>query len=198
MIRSTAPFKQGEDVVPSARADGTRNRTRVLSVAALVFATEGTDASLREIARRADIGIGTLYRHFPNRDALIYALVQEEFERLRAEAEVLTDAEDPRQALLDWLIDFAGASRLYPGLPQSVIAAIGDPESELHAAAAAAHVTSAKLLARAQTSGVVRTDVRIEELLALVVGIAWAHEQTPSTKNLTSRLLTLAFEGLGL
>jgi AcrR family transcriptional regulator len=178
------------------RADGMRNRTRLLEVAATAFAAGGTDSSLREIARLANVGIGTVYRHFPTREALVSALVQDQFDRLRTDGEHLLGSEHPLQALTDWLVEFAAASRIYPGLPDSVIAAINDRESDLHAAAEATHVTAAALLARAQASDLVRQDLAVSELLALVVGIAWADERSPTAHDLTRRLLGLAFEGL--
>jgi len=178
------------------RADGQRNRARLLEVAATAFAAGGTESSLREIARLAGVGIGTVYRHFPTREALVSALVRDQFDRLRTDGEALLASDNPRVALTDWLLEFAGASRIYPGLPESVIAAINDRDSELHAAAEATHATASALLKRAQVADLVRRDLAVSELLALVVGIAWADEQSPTAHDLTRRLLGLAFEGL--
>src|SRR5216683_1164509 len=86
------------------RADARRNYERLLSAAAAAFATRGADdVSLEEIARRAGVGIGTLYRHFPTRQALLEAVYRDQVEALRARADELAEAESPGDALAEWL-----------------------------------------------------------------------------------------------
>ncbi|MFE3452830.1 TetR/AcrR family transcriptional regulator [Nonomuraea sp. NPDC059194] len=177
------------------RADARRNREHLLDVAGEVFAEQGTDASLREVARRAGVGIGTLYRHFPTREALLEALTRASFESMRERADELLTSPSPRQALLEWLRVFAVRSTTYRGLPESVMAALRQEGSELHASCEGMRTAGGRLLTRAQEAGEVRPEVTGAELLALVAGIAWAVEQSPGRDDLMDRLLTLAANG---
>src|SRR5688572_32472849 len=106
------------------RSDARRNYDHLIAVARATFAENGTEASLREVARRAGVGIGTLYRHFPTREALLEALLGDGFEALRAEAVTSLDAPDPGEALAEWLRAFGIASTRYEGLPASVMEAL--------------------------------------------------------------------------
>ncbi|MER5426751.1 TetR/AcrR family transcriptional regulator [Streptosporangium roseum] len=181
---------------PAMRADARRNRERVLTAARTVFSEQGTDASLRDVARRAEVGIGTLYRHFPTREALLEALVGHGFDRLNSTARELLTAASPADALVSWLRDFAAGTTTYHGLPASVMAAVQDEGSRLHASCAAMRTAGARLLARAQEAGSVRPDVTVEELLTLAAAIAWASEQSRGRTDLTDRLLSLTVQGI--
>ena len=185
------------------RADARRNQQRLLATAAEVFAERGTDASLEEVARRAQVGIGTLYRHFPTRDALVEALLHDRFVRLRDRATELRASptagaagSGPLAALGDWLAEFAEAASVYRGLPASVMATMCDQTSELHAACQAVRDAGADLLRDAQRAGAVRADARAADLLALVNAIAWIAEQSPPDPGRTDRLLRLVLAGL--
>src|ERR1700677_1307593 len=124
-------------MVEQMRADARRNYDVLLSVAAQCFAEQGTDASLRDVARKAGVGIGTLYRHFPTREALLEAVLGSRFDRLRERAdELAATASSPQQALGDWLAEFAAGSVTYRGLPNEVMSALHDRESPLHASCA--------------------------------------------------------------
>ncbi|MEQ4206287.1 helix-turn-helix domain-containing protein [Actinopolymorpha sp. B9G3] len=178
------------------RADARRNYERLLAVARDVFAEHGTDASLRDVARRAGVGIGTLYRRFPTRESLLEAIVRDGFDNLRTSAQELLGAQLPRDALLTWLRQLAAGSATFRGLPESVMAALHDEDSELHASCQAMRTAGAQLLDRAQRSGAVRADVTADELLALAAGVAWVSKQSPGGAALVDRLLTLANDGL--
>ncbi|KAA2266972.1 TetR/AcrR family transcriptional regulator [Solihabitans fulvus] len=181
---------------PAMRADARRNYERVLAAARAVFAVHGTEASLRDVARTAGVGIGTLYRHFPTREALLEALLRNEFEQLSAKADGLLADPSPDAALVSWLRDFATGSTTYQGLPASVLAALHDDGSELHAACLAMREVGARLLARAQEAGTIRADLDIGELFALTAALAWVNEQVPGEADVTDRFLTLVMEGL--
>ncbi|WP_309111514.1 helix-turn-helix domain-containing protein [Saccharothrix sp.] len=174
------------------RADARRNHDLIVSVAAEAFAEHGVDTSLRDIARRAGVGIGTLYRHFPTREALVEALLRQRFDRLRARAEELAD-QPPAEALARWLTDVATGSATYRGLPESVLAALRDETSELHGSCVAMRAAGAELLARAQEEGLVAAGVTPEEVLALAAGLAWAGDRSGIA---VERLLALALDGL--
>ncbi|CAI7974236.1 MULTISPECIES: TetR/AcrR family transcriptional regulator [unclassified Parafrankia] len=180
----------------SPRADARRNYELILDVARDVFAEHGIDASLRDIARRAGVGIGTLYRHFPTREALLEALLGRGFDGLRARAESLLAAPRPRDALLTWLGEVATGSAVYQGLPASILAALEDESSALHGSCAAMRAAGAGLLERAARTGAVRGDITIDDLLAFVAAIAWASEQSSDPSGRAERLLSMMICGL--
>jgi len=178
------------------RADARRNYDLLLNEARAAFAEHGTEASLRDVARRAGVGIGTLYRHFPTREALLEALLRSNFDALRGQADELLAADEAREALLSWLMRLATGSTAYRGLPESVMAALRDEGSQLHDSCVAMRAAGGRLLSRAQAAGEVRADVTADELLALAAGVAWASEQSGGPADLIRRLLSLAMEGL--
>lgn len=179
------------------RADARRNYERLLTEARLAFAEHGTDASLEEIARRCGVGIGTLYRHFPTRDALVEAVVGEQFDALTARAGELHAAADPLAALREWLRAFIGALGRYRGLTAAVLSTLQDETSELHASCEAMRRAGATLLAQAQGAGQARPDVDAVELFALAAGVAWADEQfRAADRGRVERLLDLLMEGV--
>ena len=181
--------------IDQLRADARDNRARLLATARTVLAEQGVDASLRDVARRAGVGIGTLYRHFPNRDALLQALFGDTLDGLAAHAQELLTAPAPGEALVSWLERFATGSTRYRGLPSSVLAAVHDEGSDLHGACQRMNASAAALLARAQQAGEVRAGVTINDLCALVAGIALASEYVPGQPDLKSRLIALCAGG---
>ncbi len=170
------------------RADARRNYDHVLAVAREVLTEEGAEASLRNVARRADVGMGTLYRHFPTREALLEALLHGTFGELEAQADELESAADPAQALLVWFRDCVAATHEYRGVLTPMMAAIEDPESALHASCVALRAAGARLLARAQEAGVARPDLDGTDLFALIAALAWLHDQ-PATTTRADHLL---------
>lgn len=183
-------------VVAEPRADARRNRERILEVARVVVREQGTQASLRDVARRAEVGLGTLYRHFPSRDALLDTLMRRRFEHLTARAAALAERAEPGAALSEWLIEFAYGAGVYRDLPASIMATIGDPGSPLHGSCEAMRQAAAGLLTAAQRAGVIRADLTAAELFALVTAIAWTAEQAPDLEDRRERLLRLVTEGL--
>ncbi|QYN19319.1 TetR/AcrR family transcriptional regulator [Amycolatopsis sp. DSM 110486] len=177
-----------------------RNRELLLAAAREAFADQGTDASLRDVARRAGVGIGTLYRHFPTRAALLESLLDSNFAALRARAESLASTPDlaAHDALLTWLNEMATGVRTYLGLPESIMAALADEDSALHASCAAMRSSAGQLLARAQETGRVRADVTVYEVISLALGLAWAAQQPGGTSDLVERLLSTAMHGLAV
>lgn len=115
------------------RADARKNRDHLLAVAGGVITEQGAEASLRDIARRADVGLATLLRHFPTREALLDALLRTSFDELTAQADVLETSSAPDDALVLWLRDFVACAHNYRGAVASMMTAIEDPESALHA-----------------------------------------------------------------
>ncbi|CAM5262865.1 TetR family transcriptional regulator [Streptomyces spiroverticillatus] len=182
------------------RADARRNYEKLLTEARAAFAEHGTDASLEEVARRAGVGIGTLYRHFPTRHALLSAVFQGAVDELLTRAHELTRATDPCGALVTWLRAIITHASEYRGLARALMSASGtteaDPNSPLTSCSTPMREAGTTLLARAQQSGTVRPDVPIRDLMQLTNAIALAAEQSPDDPQLADRLLSLAVRGL--
>ena len=98
------------------RADARKNHDHLLTVAGAVITEQGADASLRDIARRAGVGLGTLFRHFPTREALLEALLRTSFDELTAKADTLETSSSPDDALVSWLRDFVACAHNYRGV----------------------------------------------------------------------------------
>ncbi|WP_138897613.1 TetR/AcrR family transcriptional regulator [Streptomyces chryseus] len=178
------------------RADARRNYARVLAEARTAFAEHGTDASLEDVARRAGVGIGTLYRHFPTRHALMSAVFQGAVEELLARSRELADSDAPCSALVTWLRDIITHAGEYRGLARALMSASRDESSALARCSTPMNAAGERLLVRAQRSGAVRPDVSIGDLMQLTNAIALAAEQAPDDPELADRLLTLTLKGL--
>ncbi|MER6058091.1 TetR/AcrR family transcriptional regulator [Streptomyces albidoflavus] len=178
------------------RADARRNRERLLVEARRAFAAHGTDTSLEEIARRAGVGIGTLYRHFPHREALLSAVFADAVGELLERARVLLEAERPCAALVEWLRSLITHASEYQGLSGALMSASGGTGSELSRCSDPMRDAGAALLGRAQEAGVVRPDISIGDLLQLTNAIALAAEATPDEPELADRLLSLTLRGI--
>lgn len=188
--------RAGEPPV-AKRADAVRNRERVLAAAREVFADSGPEASLNEIARRAGVGPGTLYRHFPSRQALLAAVIQDRVDALCAHADRLTapgpDRPAPDAALAEWLAAFLAHARLNQGIGAAAMAAHDqDFGADCHRRIFSA---AASVLARAQREGTARADVPVHDVVRLVVGIALTDAQAHDEAQ-PDRLLALALDAL--
>lgn len=159
------------------RADARKNYDHLLAIAREVVTEQGAEASLRDIARRAGVGLGTLYRHFPTREALLEALLRASFDGLTTEAGELETSTRPDEALVSWLRDAVAMAHNYRGVVASMAAAIADPDSALHASCVTMRAAGTRLLARAQAEGVARADVDGADLFALVGALAWLGDQ---------------------
>lgn len=159
------------------RADAQKNYDHLLSIARDVFTEQGVDASLRDVARRAGVGLGTLYRHFPTREVLLEALLRTSFDELTAKAKERETSNLPAEALVSWLRDVVTIAHSPRGVVASMAAAIADENSALHASCVTMRAAGARLLARAQAAGLARRDVEGADLFALVGALAWIHDQ---------------------
>jgi AcrR family transcriptional regulator len=178
------------------RADARRNRERLLVAADLVFAEQGVGASTEEVARRAEVGIGTVFRHFPTKESLLEAVFVARLRGLAETAEKLSLAEDAGPAFfafLDAVLDQSGAKKAFSealaGAGVDVVAAAAPVKVALHQAGAI-------LLARAQRSGAVRPDLTADELMALLVGLARTAEHTAHDPALRARTVGVLVDGL--
>lgn len=159
------------------RADAKKNYHHLLVVARTVVTEQGADASLRDVARRAGVGLGTLYRHFPTREALLEALLRASFDELAAQAAKLELSASALDALASWLRDCVAVAHEYRGVTELMMAAIEDTESALHASCVTMRAAGTRLLTRAQASGAARTDIDGTDLFALVGALAWLSDQ---------------------
>jgi AcrR family transcriptional regulator len=159
------------------RADAQKNYDHLLAVARDVFTEHGADASLRDLARRAGVGLGTLYRHFPTREALLEALLRSSFDTLTAKAGELETSDSADDALVLWLRETIAVTHSHRGVITSMMAAIADPNSALHASCVTMRASGARILARAQAEGLARDDIDGADLFALVGALAWLNDQ---------------------
>jgi AcrR family transcriptional regulator len=179
------------------RADARRNAARVLEAAREVFGESGSEASLEEIARRAGVGIGTLYRHFPTRDALVEAVFRDTLDAATSRGEEMLTSDDPAAALSTWLREQMRQSSACRGLAaEAMIMMLDDQGCGASNACDALHDIGARLLQRAQRSGTVRADTEIDDLLRLVNAIGLATEDAPDRVGQSDRLFDLMMQGL--
>ena len=165
------------------RADARKNYSHLLAVASAVVSEQGAEASLRDIARRADVGLATLYRHFPTREALLEALLHARFDELTQTAAELEASASPDEALLSWFREAMAFTHTYGGVFEVLAVALADAESALHASCAGVRSAGAQLLERAQAAGLARTDIDGTDLLALIAALGWLSEQPPFTSR---------------
>ena len=175
------------------RADARRNYDKVLAAAREAFAEGGESTALEEIARRAGVGIGTLYRNFPNRQALLETLYLEEVEGICRMAEEQRESADPWEALTSWFERFIG----YIATKQALAAELTnylDRDAQLFKSSRAALWAAGEpLLTRAKEAGVVRPDAEIGDVMLLVMGIAKIPSADPSQ---TTHIVRMALDGL--
>jgi AcrR family transcriptional regulator len=178
------------------RADAQRNRQRVLDVAEAVFAEQGLDVPIDEIARRAELGIGTLYRHFPTKEALFAAIVVGRVERATLHAVELARTEPAGEMFFGFLsyLLAQGVSK------KDFVDALAGAGVDLHRVAApskrAFRAAFGKLLMRARATGAVRDDVTLDDVLALVAGLFTAIERHPGPARTRDHLLAILCDGL--
>lgn len=173
------------------RADALRNYEKLVAAAREAFTERDRSASLEDIARRAGVGIGTLYRNFPTRGDLVEAVYVEEVEALAASATELADRE-PWEALSAWLRNVVGYVATKQALMDELFALDRDAQVFV-ACRGALFDAGGPLLARAQQAGIVRSDVEIGEVIKIVAGIAKIPADDPAD---IERLLTVALDGL--
>jgi AcrR family transcriptional regulator len=178
------------------RADAVRNRERVLEAAKAVFSAGGSDASLEAVARHAGVGIGTLYRHFPTREALFEAVYRREVEQLAVLAEQLqADRVAPVEALRRWLrsnVEFVATKK---GMSAALaLAAYSSSELTAYSWDRLTKAVGA-LLRRAVAAGEIRADLGPEDLLRALIGMCYLHNQ-PGWQASVMRLLDVLVDGL--
>jgi len=177
------------------RADARRNREKLLAAAVGLFAERGTEGSLEEVAKRAGVGIGTLYRHFPTRDALVEAAYRNEVAQLRAAADELLAELPPDRALEAWMrrfVDYGSAKR---GM-RDALQSIAGGGSDLFADTRAQVVEAVAVLLKAgAAAGTLRADVEPEDVLR-AMGAIWLVAGDEHWADDATRVLRLVLDGL--
>jgi len=177
------------------RADAQRNRERLLEVAAQALSQDGPDVPLETIARRAGVGTGTLYRHFPTREALVEAAYRSELARLCDSADELLKEVPPDQALREWMdhfVDYMTTKRGMGDALRALIASGGDPFSQSRTRLTEAIST---LLRAGSSVGLLRSDVTPDDVLLSLSGISLATAD-PQHHEQAGRLLDLLMAGV--
>ncbi|KAA0099799.1 TetR/AcrR family transcriptional regulator [Mycolicibacterium sp. P1-18] len=176
------------------RVDAQRNRRRVLDAARAAFSRDGVTASLDDIARAAGVGPGTLYRHFPTRDRLVRAVIDDGLIGIHDLGMELLAAPDLAQALEAWLNAYVEQGSMFTGLAETLVNPLAESD-ELDSCRRAREAGSA-LIARAVREGVLRPDVRADDVLDMVAAVTWVGEQPNRQLGQRERLLTLLVTGL--
>lgn len=177
------------------RADAERNRLRLLDTAKAAFAKKGSDVSLEEIAQSAGVGIGTLYRHFPNRDALIAAVYRNETEQLARAAKQLSETHPPVEALREWMFLFIDYIATKHGM-YAALNSLADGTSDLYAKSGKQISEAIELLtARAVANHDIRLEIDPLDLLRAVAGVANV-SAGPHWKVAATRLVDIMIAGL--
>ncbi len=177
------------------RADARRNRARLLEAAEQVIAKQGVSAPIDDIAHAAGVGIGTVYRHFPTKQALFEAIVQAHFEPLIERTHYLLDADDPGEAFFDFVDTMVQASG-HKAIAQAITES--DPEVRERQLVWRSQLTEgfSALLKRAQDAGAIRPDISYEDVRVLTGGACMAHDRLETQPGQRERTVAILRAGL--
>ncbi len=178
------------------RADALRNRVRVLEAAEAVFDVRGTAASTEEVARAAGVGVGTVFRHFPTKEALLEAVYVTRLRKLAVEADALAAAQDPGEAFFTFFARVVGHAATKNAFSAALLEAGVDVRETTAETGRDLKRALADLLGRAQEAGAVRTDVGPAEVMTLLVGASQAAGHTGADARVRDRALAVVLDGL--
>ena len=181
--------------VRKPRADAERNRARLLETAKAAFAEKGSAASLDEIARIAGVGAGTLYRHFPTRDALVAAVYRKETEQLAAASDRLAETHPPVTALREWLLLFVDYIATKHGMREVLNSIVGGTSDLYSASTAQVKQAIARLVDRAVANADIRLDLDPLDLLRALAGVANLGSG-PDGERAAKRLIDILIAGI--
>lgn len=184
------------DQVKPLRSDARRNRRRVLRAAEELLGTQGTSTSMRSIAEHADVGLGTIYRQFPTKEALFEAILVEQSRELLGFGRGLTDAEDAGAALFALFTRVVADSTVKKPLLEALAAAEVDIEAEMGEIKRDMLAVIEALLHRAKDAGTVRSEVTLPQLLALMISASLGAANQQWDVELRDATLTVIYDGL--
>jgi AcrR family transcriptional regulator len=176
------------------RADALRNRTRILEIAKAAFTRSGASVSLDDVARRARIGAGTLYRHFPTRDALLEAVYRTEVEKLAAAEREFSASKPPVQALRAWMLLFVDYIETKQLIAPALNNIVGGPSKLFEWTASQIKGAIDSLVTRAIESGDIRSDLDPVDLLRALIGVSNV-ASTPDWAQSARRLVDILILG---
>lgn len=193
--RSPSPSTGTDPNGPPLRADARRNRELILAAADAAFAEEGLGVPVDEIARRAGVGAGTLYRHFPTKEVLFEAVVVAHMDRLAEYGRGLASSDHPDEALFEFMDRLATEAASKRNLIDALSGAGYDIKTSASESKAAVESVFKQLLSQAQSAGRIRADIQVADLLGLVMGACAlaAHEPADSSQ---ARMLSVVCAGL--
>ncbi len=203
-IRRHPPFinKEFRDVNEQQRkprSDGLRNRERLIEAAKEVLGQGGPQASLEAVARRAGVGIGTLYRHYPTREALFQAVYRHEVDQLIKLADELKNAADATEALRTWLHAGVALVATKRGMLGALAVVKTEASSSMYSELSAQmKLAVGQLLHRASSDGTLRTDINADDLLQTMYAFCYARQPEPGWEAQVLRLLDIFLDGLKL
>jgi AcrR family transcriptional regulator len=190
----TAAGEPGEQARP-LRADAARNRDKLLETAVRVLTDEGVDVPLEKIAAQAGLGVGTLYRHFPNRNALVEAVYRHEVERLCQSPAALLSAHPPDVALQEWMGRFVEYAATKRGMSEALSAAVASGLPLFDRTRTQMLAALHRLIEACVAAGTIRPDADAEDVLRAMGGV-WAMSDGPEWREQARRLLALLMDGL--
>ena len=194
---TSVPVTSPEPDVKPMRADARRNYDKVLAAARQAFTEHGSTASLDDIAKRAGVGPGTLYRHFPTRDALLDALMRDWVERIRRDSrEVIESGEPAEVALAIWFTKFVGHVGLYRGAAAKFVSAMDDETSPIYRKCQILSAANNEVIAYAAAQGALRDGVDGREVMRLVSGVAAVVDQASMSSGEAEPMLAIILRGI--
>ena len=179
------------------RADAQRNRERLIDAAREVFREQGYDASLDEVAKRAGVGAGTLYRHFPSREVLLDAIMQSWVDRVNDAADkVLTHEGPPRDLLVSWFESYVALISLHKGGPAKITSAMGDESSPIVTKCQTLTAATQRVVERLEAEHALREHVQAVQMCRLVGGVATVADNAGLDDAAVRPLLEVIADGM--
>jgi len=186
--------KRSQPVNRKSRTDAQRNRERILEVAKEAFTRFGANASLDDVARQARVGAGTLYRHFPTRDALIEAVYRSEVEKLAAAERKFSETMPPIDALRNWMLLFVDHIAAKQIIAPALNSVVGGPSKLYESSRGLIRGAIDALVKRAVRSGDIRRDLDPSDLLRVLIGVAHV-ASGPGWKQSARRVVDILITG---
>jgi AcrR family transcriptional regulator len=188
------PAKRSKSAPRKPRTDAQRNRERILEVAKQAFTRFGANASLDDIAKQSGVGPGTLYRHFPTRDALIEAVYRAQVEKLAAAARDFAESMPPLEALRAWMLLFIDHIAAKQIIAPALNTVVGGPSKLYEGSRAQIGGALDALAKRAIKSGALRSDLDSSDLLRALIGVALV-PSSPDWQQSAKRLVDILIAG---
>lgn len=179
----------------STRKDAARNRERLLEAAADLFRRQGLETSLKDVARKAGVGVGTVYRHFPTKEDLVAALFEQQLDDEVARAEIASRGEDAWTALFDYLKETMRIQAADRGL-RALLCPQGSPFEPVQECHSRMDPHVERLVERAHEQGMLREDVTARDLRILQVALVGVMDATPSEPDAWRRHLEIFLDGV--